>query len=475
MKDFIRQNISYWATGASLLTIFLLMVFCQVLGFSLLIPFLLLFVGLHLFFVNKAEVRLFLQWGLLLTLLLAVTNYIQQYTSITPLYIPVATVVMLTVLLYNDLQVGFIMALVSAVVFNLFIGADLDMTLVTLLGNLTALYTVRDARTRGQVLGAGIYVSLMLVIAMALQYHHLDFLTDREYYLGQLKPLALNGIIAALTVNATLKIFEAWFGRLTNFSLLELTDFNQPLLRRMILEAPGTYHHSLVVSNLSEGAADAIGANALLARVGAYYHDIGKLNKPEYFVENQMLGRNKHDDIEPSMSRMVVQNHVKEGIELAGKHKLSPVIQDFIVQHHGTSLMFYFYQRALEGSQEGETVPEENYRYPGPKPQTRETAIVLLADSAEAATRSIEEPNPVRIEEVVRKIINNKFIDGQLDECNLTLKEIELIAKTFTRVLCAMHHGRIKYPDKKNGSDNRNSKSSEEDTPQPPEAPAADS
>ena len=474
MRDLIRQKISYLDATLSVLTILSLAVFCQILGFSLIIPILLLFVGLHLFFVQKVEVRFFLQLGFLLTLLLTITNYVKEYTTVPVLYIPVATVAMLTVLLYNDLSLAFLMSFLASVIFTLFIGADLNTMLIIFLGNLTAIYTVRDARTRGKVLWAGIYVSLVQVLAMLLQHHHLDFWVSHEYFFLQIRPLALNGIIAALVVNATLKIFESWFGVLTNFSLLELTDFNQPLLRRMVMEAPGTYQHSLVVSNIAEAAADAISANALLARVGAYYHDIGKLNKPGYFVENQMIGRNKHDNIEPSISRLVIQNHVKEGLELARKNKLSPIIQDFIVQHHGTSLMFYFYQKALEDSQENADVPEENYRYPGPKPQSRETAIVLLADSVEAATRSIDEPNLVKIEEMVRKVINNKFIDGQLDECTLTLKEIELIAKTFTRVLCAMYHGRIRYPDKKNGLDYRNPKSPEDGGSQPPAACPAD-
>jgi hypothetical protein len=239
----------------------------------------------------------------------------------------------------------------------------------------------------------------------------------------------------------------------------------------MILEAPGTYHHSLVVSNISEAAADAVGANALLTRVGAYYHDIGKMVKPEYFTENQLAGGNKHDNIEASVSRLVILNHVREGLELAKKYKLNPVICSFINQHHGTSLMYYFYQKALEDAEERTAVKEDAYRYPGPKPQSKETAIVLLADSAEAATRSLEDITPRKIEDLVRKIINNKFIDGQLDECELTLKEIELIAQSFTRVLSAMYHGRVKYPDKKNGSDNRNQRPAEKSPPAPPPNP----
>jgi hypothetical protein len=225
----------------------------------------------------------------------------------------------------------------------------------------------------------------------------------------------------------------------------------------MILEAPGTYQHSLVVSNLAETAANAIGANGLLTRVGAYYHDIGKMIKPEYFTENQLMGRNVHDSIEPSMSRLVILNHVKEGIELAKKNKLNPRIIDFIAQHHGTSLIYYFYQKSLEDATEGDKLSEDNFRYPGPKPQSRETAITLLADSVEGATRALPDPNPQNIEETVKKIINNKFIDGQLDECPLTLKDIDSITSTFIRMLSAMYHGRVKYPEKKNAGAHRKS------------------
>jgi len=236
----------------------------------------------------------------------------------------------------------------------------------------------------------------------------------------------------------------------------------------MILEAPGTYHHSLVVSNLAEAAADAIGADSLLTRVGAYYHDIGKMPKSEYFTENQLAGGNKHDAIEPSMSRLVLLNHVKEGIDLAKKNKLNQAIIDFIPQHHGTSLMHYFYQRAVEEAEEGEVVDQTDYRYPGPKPKTRETAITLLADSVEGATRSLDEPNPQNIEETVKKVINNKFIDVQLDECPLTLNEIDKITLTFIRILSAMYHGRVKYPEKKNGN-SVSRKSAKKAAPEPVE------
>jgi putative nucleotidyltransferase with HDIG domain len=215
----------------------------------------------------------------------------------------------------------------------------------------------------------------------------------------------------------------------------------------MILEAPGTYHHSLVVGNLSEAACRAVGANALLARIGAYYHDIGKLQKPTYFSENQEIKDSKHDTLSPSMSKMIIMNHVKDGIELARKHRLNPVLAEFIMSHHGNSLVYYFYRRALENLEDDQEVREEGFRYSGPKPGTKETAIVLLADSVEAATRALKDPAPAKIEEIVHKIINNKFIDGQLDECELTLKDLEAISIVFVRILAGIYHSRITYPE----------------------------
>jgi putative nucleotidyltransferase with HDIG domain len=358
--------------------------------------------------------------------------------------------------LFNDVEISFMMALMSAVLAGIILGFNLNEMLIFFLGGWAGAFKVRDARTRGVLIEAGIFVSIVQVICAFL----IDPTVNEYTLMNIFKPLAINGLICAAVVIATSKIFETIFGEITNFTLLELSDSAHPLMKRMVLEAPGSYHHSLIVSNLAEAAADAIDAHSLLVRVGAYYHDIGKMVNPKYFTENQKVTSNKHDELEPSMSRLVIFNHVKEGIELARKYHLNNRIIDFIPEHHGTGLMYFFYQKALaEGHLEG--LEEKDYRYPGPKPQSKETAIVLLADSVEAATRALDEHTPQRIEDVVRKVINNKFIDGQLDECNLTLREIDTIASTFVRVLSAMYHGRVKYPEKSNG--NNPKKSSKED------------
>jgi len=430
-----------------------LIVFCHFANYSLLIPFFLFFLGLHLKFCEKGSLKRFLNLGLLLAIIVFITHIISQNTEWSTYYIPVSCIAMLTMLLFNDLHLSFIMGLASSILVSIILGGDFGMLLTFFLGSLSGAYFVRDARDRNKIVRAGVIVSTTHLICLILINPDFTLFMDQEFNKYNFYPLAANGFICIFLVMATLQWFEKLFNVLTNFSLLEIADSNRPILKRMALEAPGTWQHSLTVSQLSEAAADEIGANALLTRAGAYYHDIGKIAKSMYFTENQMFTGNKHDKIEPSMSRLVILNHVKEGIELAKKCKLHQIIIDFIPQHHGTSLIYYFYQKALEVSEEGETVSEENFRYPGPKPQTKETAITLLADSVEGATRALDDPTPPRIEETVKKIVNNKFIDGQLDECNLTLKEIDKISSAFIRILSAMYHSRIKYPEKKiNGS-----------------------
>ncbi len=257
----------------------------------------------------------------------------------------------------------------------------------------------------------------------------------------------LGGVVAGGVVLGILPLLEWIFGYTTNIKLLELANLNHPLLKRMILEAPGTYHHSIVVSTMAEAAARAVNANPLLARVSAYYHDIGKISKPLYFVENQGYHQNKHDKLEPSLSSLILISHVKEGVELAREYKLGEKIRNIIQQHHGTSLISFFYQKAKDiEDPEMEQVNEEAYRYHGPKPQTKEAGLVLLADAVEAASRSLAHPTPARLQGLVQRIINNVFLDGQLDECELTLKDLHQIAKCFNTILTSIHHHRVEYP-----------------------------
>jgi cyclic-di-AMP phosphodiesterase PgpH len=258
----------------------------------------------------------------------------------------------------------------------------------------------------------------------------------------------MGGIFAGIIVTGFSPLIEKIFGYTTDMKLLERANMDQPLLRELMVQAPGTYHHSIIVGNMVEAAAEAIGANALLARVSAYYHDIGKIQKPLYFIENQMGFENKHEKLAPSMSSLILIAHIKDGVEMALQGKLEAPIVEIISQHHGSSLISFFYQKALD-LKGGDTsqVSMEDFRYPGPRPQTREAGLVLLADSIEAASRTLVDPTPARIQGLVQRIIQNAFSDGQLDECDLTLKDLSLISSSFTKVLTGIFHHRIEYPD----------------------------
>lgn len=355
-------------------------------------------------------------------------------------YIPVTALAMYVTIFYNDLKLAFAFCVLGSYYAGIIAGGSLYLSLIFLITGMAAAILVFGLRKRSRILTAG----CLSGIIQSLLY----WLTSPQVSFPSLASNLYSGIICGVAVTGTMPVLENLLGVVTNISLLELSDFNHPLLKKMILEAPGTYHHCLVVGNLAERAAESIGANSLLSRIGAYYHDIGKLAHPEYFMENQPL-LSKHAGLTPSMSKMIIMNHVKEGIELARKYRLKPAIIDFITQHHGNGLVYYFYRKALEEIEQDEKIYEEGFRYPGPRPASKETAIVLLADSVEAASRVIGEPKAAKIEEVVHKVINNKFIDGQLDNCELTLKDLEKIAQVFTHILSGIYHGRIKYPDKK--------------------------
>lgn len=386
----------------------------------------------------------FLALGLLFVLGIASALFLEKYGSLSPYLVPVAGVVMLVSLLYHDLELALMFSVTLSIFTGMIFQADLYLATVLMIGGILGAVIVWKARRRSKIIAAGFYVGLIQAICVLTFFEHGFF--NIPFVLRLSTVPFLSGIISSFLVAGLLPLFEYVFKVVTNISLLELADFNHPLLKRMVLEAPGTYHHSLMVGNLAEVACEAVGANSLLARVGAYYHDIGKLDKPEYFSENQDKLSSKHDTLSASMSKLVIMDHVKMGSELAKKNRLNDAIIEFIQQHHGTSLVFYFYRRALEAAEASEGVQEEVFRYPGPKPQTKETAIVLLADSVEAACRTLDEPTAERISDLVHRIINNKFIDGQLDACDLTLRDLEKIATTFIHILVGFYHTRVDYP-----------------------------
>jgi putative nucleotidyltransferase with HDIG domain len=351
---------------------------------------------------------------------------------------------MLVTILFADLELAFIFAVLTSLFVGIITENNFILSIILLTNSIIGSILVLGVRRRSQIIRAGFLVgiieTLCFLCATGFKFYH--FNGAIKYSNSLISPL-----VSSIFIVGALPLFEYLFGVITNISLLELSDFNHPLLKRMVVEAPGTYHHSLIVGNLAEAASEIVGANALLSRVGSYYHDIGKIEKAEYFSENQQ-DRSKHDTLKPSISKIVIMNHVKDGIELAKKFRLNPKIRDFIAEHHGTSLVYYFYRRALEELEMDDKIQEEGYRYPGPKPKSKETAIVLLADSVEAASHALDEPTPAKIQVLVHRIINNKFIDGQLDECELTLKDLENIAHIFVHILGGIYHARVKYPEK---------------------------
>ena len=422
--------------------IILLFSLSYILGLNLIIPISLLAVFGYLKLsakgMNLKEYNFLHLFFLFITIFVTSYFILQEWSSW--LFIPLCAVTMLTAILFDQLQLALLVAFVSSVTVAYIAGSNFLVGLLFFSSGLVSSMLVFRARRRIVIIRAGFIAGIIQVFSLlCIEHFHI-------YQPNRYTVLFLNGIASSIIVVGILPIFEYLFKTVTNVSLLELTDLNHPLLARMVLETPGTYHHSLIVGNLSEAACSVIGANALLARIGAYYHDIGKLEKPLYFSENQDLSVSKHDALAPTISKLIIMNHVKEGIEIANKYKLNPRIIDFIQQHHGTSLVYYFYRRALENIEEDGEIKEDGFRYPGPKPKTKEAAVVLLADSTEAAVRALKEVLPATIEEVVHKIINNKFIDGQLDECDLTLKDLEKIAIAFIRLLSAIYHSRLTYP-----------------------------
>lgn len=327
-----------------------------------------------------------------------------------------------------------------------------------LLGFLVVLFTKR-VRRRNRLFTAGLYIGIVAALFSLLLYEASGTGVG-NVALGRVLGVPLSiGIITGLIVGGLLPVIESIFGVTTEVSWLELADLNHPLMKRLSIEAPGTYHHSLVVANLSEAAAESIGANAAMTRVCAYFHDIGKLTKPEYFIENMDPADNPHDDLTARMSALILIAHVKDGVDLAIKHKLNVSIIDVIEQHHGTSLAWYFYKRALDqkaemlrlveqGKSKEDDVPQVSeavFRYPGPTPQFKESAIISLADAVESASRALEKPNASRIEALVDDLVQDRMKDGQLDECDLTIAELAKVKASFVKTLLSMMHSRIKY------------------------------
>ncbi|HEY4550253.1 MAG TPA: HD family phosphohydrolase [Bacillus sp. (in: firmicutes)] len=362
---------------------------------------------------------------------------------------PAAMGAMLIRILINEnlaVLVTIITAICGSIIFNEGVSGSIHMTvgIYILCSGLAGIMFMSNNHHHSKIFMGGLFVAVVNVIVI----FSLSFIRNEQYdfkEIGVTIIIALmSGILSAVLTIGLLPFFEAGFGILSSMSLIELSNPNHPLLKKILTEAPGTYHHSIMVANLAESACEAIGANGLLARVGCYYHDIGKTIRPKYFIENQMNMENPHDRLPPEASKNIIMSHVKDGAELLKKHRLPKEIVDIAEQHHGTTLLKFFYYKV---KQSGEDVTEEEYRYPGPKAQTKESAIVGVADSVEAAVRSMSQPTPEQIEELVRKIISDRLQDNQFNECDLTLKELEKVTNSLCESLKGIFHSRIEYPE----------------------------
>ena len=368
----------------------------------------------------------------------------REMSAATPEYlVPITMASVLCVILFG-LQVSMFVGLFISIYFGVVTGFNQYLFLYAFLNSIVAALLNYRLRYRWHFFKAippmFLTASVTVAIWQLTGWNFDQFFVNIGYVFG--------GTLASVFLTMMLSpFFERVFDITTDMTLVELSDMNHPILKRLTIEAAGTYNHSVLVGNLAESAAQAIGANALLARVASYYHDIGKIDKPDYFVENCLGDRNRHNKLSPSMSALIICSHVKEGVDLARRHKLPKVIQDVILQHHGNSSVSFFYVKALEQDPHKQ-VQEKDFQYPGPVPQTREAAIIMLADSVEAASRSLASSSPKLLRELVKKIIRDKFLSGQLDECNLTLRDLHEITDGFMPVLQGIFHTRIEYPNK---------------------------
>lgn len=371
-----------------------------------------------------------------------------EYSEIGYIF-PAAMGAMLIKILINERLALFQMAILAisgTIIFNEGITGTLNVTIgvYILISGLAAILFLQKQSRRSKILQAGLSVSVVnLIVILSILFLRNSQYSGLEYGFYFIAAF-VSGIVSAVLTIGLLPFFEAGFGILSTLRLIELSNPNHPLLRKILTEAPGTYHHSVMVANLSEAACEAIGANGLLARVGCYYHDIGKTKRPQFFIENQINMDNPHDKLPALTSKNIIIAHATDGAEMLRKHRMPKEIIDIAEQHHGTTLLKFFYHKAKQG---GHEVKEEDFRYPGPKPQTKESAVIGIADSVEAAVRSMAHPTHEQIENLVHNIIGDRLQDGQLSECDITLKELDTVADTLCETLKGIFHSRIEYPE----------------------------
>lgn len=396
----------------------------------------------------------FLLVFLVLSVILLASGLVYGLDDLSPYIVPVAVAPLILTIIF-DSRVGLLATITLAIITAVYHNSSFEYLIATIMACSFGVFSVRDINKRTQF-----FVTTPFVVFLGYLLVVTGFALTRyggwESYFNQITFIAINAVFILFTYPLIL-FFEKTFNVTTDFTLLELGDTNLPLLKELMNKAPGTFHHSLQVANLSESAASAIGANSLLCRVGALYHDIGKMNKPGYFIENQS-GKNDHDKLKPRMSALVIKAHVSEGIKMAREHDLPGVIVDFIRTHHGTSLIRYFYDKALKDSEQEGDVREEDFRYDGPIPTTRETGVLLLADGVEAASRAMKDPTYPRLENLITRIFDDHVQEGQLNHCPLTFQELDIIKKSFLNILVGVYHSRIEYPDEEKGGSGKEAK-----------------
>ncbi|KZE68419.1 hypothetical protein AWM68_16205 [Fictibacillus phosphorivorans] len=414
--------------------------------------------GLYYFMKEEREKEHFRKYVTIYALLFTLTLVVMKVLSISTelgltslMYaVPVAAGAMMIKMLFNEelaVVSTIIFAFSAALIFNEQTTGNFNfiMSMYILFNGISGIVFLGKTQQRSKILQAGFFVSFIaiLTVASVLLLQNGKF-TSLQIGLD-LGCAAISGFVAAVLTLGLLPVIESSFNILSVTKLIELSNPNHPILRKVLMEAPGTYHHSIMVANLSEAACESIGANGLLARVGSYYHDVGKTKRPHFFIENQMNMENPHDKIAPQLSKTIITAHPYDGADMLRAEKIPKEIIDIAEQHHGTTLLKFFYHKACQLTDK--EVAESDFRYPGPKAQNKEVAIIGISDAVEAAVRSLSKPTPVKIDGIIRKIINDRLEDGQFDECDITLKELDTVAKTLTETLKGIFHSRIEYPE----------------------------
>ena len=369
--------------------------------------------------------------------------FARVFSIASPYLIPLACTPILLTLLLNY-RISLVVSITNIILMAVAVSFNIEIIILAIVSVIVGATFLKKMQQRNDIVYSCIYIAILngvmtLSISALVTSNLKEILLDTAFIL-------VGSLLSGILSTGLLPFFESMFDIVTNVKLLELSNPNNPLLKKLLMEAPGTYHHSVIVANLAEVATEAVGGNALLARIGAYYHDIGKTKKPYFFKENQLGKENPHDDITPELSKLLIISHVKDGLELAREYKLPKVIQDFIPTHHGKTLVKYFYLTAKNNAENPDDIKEEDYMYPGPKPKTKEQCILMLADSVEAAVRSINNPTKEKIENMVDNIVRDKLSSGQLDDSQLTISDVKKIKKCFLKTLNGIYHERIEYP-----------------------------